>query len=75
MNHPHGPNRRIAGYACVALAFALIVLLGTGVVAPPGVDGSADSLGALFAGLAPSVLAALALFLLGLWLLKGGRRP
>jgi hypothetical protein len=68
------PNRRIAGYACVALAFALVVLLGTGVLAPPGMAANATSLGALFAGLAPSVLAALALFLLGLWLLKGARR-
>jgi hypothetical protein len=72
--HPN-PNRRLAGLACVALAFALVVLLGTGVVSPPGMPATVGSLGALLAGLAPSVLAALALFLLGLWLLKGGRRP
>lgn len=72
--HPD-PNRRLAGYACVALGFALVVLLGTGLVSPPGMPAAVDSLGALLAGLAPSVLAALALFLLGLWLLKGGRRP
>jgi hypothetical protein len=64
----------MAGYACVLFAFALIVLLGTGLVAPP-VDATATGLGALLFGLLPSVFGALALFLLGLWLLKGGRRP
>ena len=56
------------------LAFALVVLLGLGVVAPPGLPANATSLGALFAGLLPSALAALALFLLGLWLVRGARR-
>ena len=62
-------TRRLAGCACV-----LLVLLGTGLLAPPGMPANATSLGALFAGLLPSALAALALFLLGLWLVKGARR-
>ena len=66
--------RPLAGYACVLLAFALVVLLGTGLVTPPGLPANATSLGALFVGLLPSALAALALFLLGLWLVKGARR-
>ena len=72
-----GRNKRtrlLAGYACVLLSFALVVLLGTGLLAPPGMPANPTSLGALFAGLAPSALAALALFLLGLWLVKGARR-
>ena len=67
-------TRLLTGYACVLLAFALVVLLGLGVVAPPGLPENATTLGALFAGLLPSALAALALFLLGLWLVRGARR-
>lgn len=67
-------TRLLAGYACVLLAFALVVLVGTGLLVPPGMPATPTSLGALFAGLAPGALAALALFLLGLWLVKGARR-
>lgn len=67
-------TRLLAGYACVLLAFALVVLLGTGLVMPPGLPANATSMGALFAGLLPSALGALALFLLGLWLVRGARR-
>ena len=67
-------TRRLAGYACVLLAFALVVLVGTGLLTPPGVSANATSLGTLFVGLLPSALAALALFLFGLWLVKGARR-
>jgi len=74
MNEHGKRTRRLAGYACVLLAFALVVLVGTGLLAPPNMPANATSLGALFAGLLPSALAALALFLLGLWLVKGARR-
>ena len=68
--------RLIAGYLCVALAFAVIVLLGYGVIDPLGMDpaSGAGSLGALLLGLLPSVLLAAGLFGLGLWLVKRGRR-
>ena len=74
MNEHGKRTRRLAGYACVLLAFALVVLVGAGLLAPPNMPANATSLGALFAGLLPSALAALALFLLGLWLVKGARR-
>ena len=74
MNERGHRTRLLAGYACVLLAFALVVLVGTGLLAPPNMPANATSLGALFAGLLPSALAALALFLLGLWLVKGARR-
>ena len=74
MNERGKRTRLLAGHACVLLAFALVVLLGTGLLAPPGMPANPVSLGALFAGLLPSALAALALFLLGLWLVKGARR-
>lgn len=67
--------RKLAGYFCVALGFALILLLGYGVIDPIGASAAgATSLGALLIGLVPSVLLALGAFALGLWLLKGSRR-
>ena len=74
MDERHQRTRLLAGYGCVLLAFALVVLVGSGLLSPPGMPANATSLGALFAGLLPSALAALALFLLGLWLVKGARR-
>ena len=71
---PHR-TRLLAGYACVALAFALIVLLGTGLLAPPGMPAQATTLAALLVGLLPSAGAVLVLFLLGLWLVHGARKP
>lgn len=66
-------NRILSGWACIALAFVAIVLLGTGLVEPPGlrsVRSSAD----LFALFALVFVVPLALFALGLWLIKGPRR-
>ena len=73
-----GVNRaRIyVGWLCVAVAFALVVLLGLGVVDPFADAGLAgiDSLGALAAALAPVLAGPVVLFGLGLWLLRGPRR-
>jgi hypothetical protein len=66
--------RLIAGYLCVALGFALILLLGWGVIDPIGMPAGTTSMGAILLGLLPSVLMALGAFLIGLWLLKGSRR-
>lgn len=67
--------RKIAGYVCVALGFALVLLLGYGVVDPIGAPlAAADSMREVLIALMPSVLLALGLFALGLWLLKGSRR-
>ena len=65
--------RQLAGYVCVALGFALIGLLGYGVIEPIGTASGASSIGAVLLGLLPSVLLALTAFVLGLWLLKGKR--
>lgn len=69
--------RLYAGYLCVALGFALIVMLGYGVIDPIGMDmeAGAASIGALLLGLLPSVLAAAAVFAIGLYLVKGARKP
>lgn len=69
-------TRQLAGYLCIAIGFAVVVLLGYGVIEPIGATPAAPaSLSELLASLAPSVGIALAAFLLGLWLLKGTRKP
>ena len=66
--------RQIAGYLCVVLGFALILLLGWGVIDPIGISpNGATSMSAVLLGLLPSVVMALAAFVIGLWLLKGSR--
>ncbi len=69
--------RLYAGYLCVALGFALIVMLGYGVIDPVGMDMEAGvtSIGALLLGLMPSVLMAAAVFAIGLYLVKSARKP
>ncbi|KAB8196934.1 hypothetical protein FKV24_004315 [Lysobacter maris] len=71
MTAPASP-RRLAGLLCLVLGFALVVLLGLGLIGP-GSDGAPPaSLGAAFAGLVPFLLAALGAFVIGLVLLRGG---
>ena len=72
MNHP----RARIGWLCVALGFALIVMLGAGIIDPIGMHGdNATSLAGVLARLLPSVLLAALPFALGLWLIKGARKP
>ena len=68
--------RKVAGAVCVALGFALIVMLGAGIIDPIGMHhgGNATSLAGVFARLLPSVLLAVLPFALGLWLIKGARK-
>jgi len=64
--------RRSAGWFCLVLGFALILMLGYGMIDPLGMPAAdATSISALLFGLLPSVLLALAAFAIGLWLLKG----
>ena len=67
------PNRIYLGWACLGPGFALIVLLGTGMLEPPGLAG-ARSMRELLARFLPFLLAALGLFGLGLWLIKSPKR-
>ncbi len=67
--------RKLAGYACVALGFALILLLGYGVIDPiGGLPQAPASMRDVLIGLMPSVLLALGAFVIGLWLLKGSAK-
>lgn len=77
MNRPRINRQRIyAGWLCLAIAFALVVALGLGVIDPVGMSTTtgAISLSAILIGLLPSVLLAVVIFGIGLWLLKGGRK-
>lgn len=68
--------RLIAGWLCILLSFALVMLLGFGVFELPFVTptGSTSMLPTLV-GLLPSTSFVLALFAVGVWLvLKGGER-
>ena len=77
--HPRAPNRQriYAGWLCIAVAFALVVALGTGWIDPFGDAGLAgiESLAALGAVLLTVLAGPVVLFAVGLWLLKGPRRP
>lgn len=64
--------RHLAGWLCIALGFALVVLLGLGMIDPTADDAAPASLGAAFAGLLPFLLAAVGAFVIGLVLLRGG---
>ena len=66
-------SRSLVGYLCVAAAFALVVALGMGAINPLGVRGALTSVADMLLALVPSVLLALALFVVGLWLLRGKR--
>ena len=72
MTHP----RARIGWLCLALGFALIAMLGAGIIDPIGAHrgGNATSLAGLLGRLLPSVLLAALPFALGLWLIKGARK-
>ncbi len=73
MNPSPLPSRRIAGWTCVAVGFALVVLLGLGVIGPGTGDPPPASLGAALMGLVPTLALAVVAFVAGLLLLRGGR--
>ena len=74
---PQGTRRALlAAGGCVIAEDADGALLGYGVIDPIGVSATQApaSLAAMLFALLPTILGALALFVLGLWLLKGARR-
>lgn len=66
--------RRALGSLLVVAGFALIILYSLGMIELFGHAGASRDLGGALAGAAPNLLVPLALFLVGLWLAKGGRR-
>ena len=67
------PNRILAGWSCLMLAFMIIVLLATGFVDPPGLR-AARSMSDLASSLVPFLVAAAGLFGMGMWLIRGPKR-
>jgi hypothetical protein len=67
-------HRTLIGYACLILGFALVIALGTGYMEPLGMTTAPTSAAGLLRAMAPSIALAVALFLLGLWLVNGPRR-
>ena len=66
--------RRLFGTLLIVAGFALIILYSLGMIELFGYTGRSRDVGAALAGAAPNLLLPLALFLVGLWLAKGGRR-
>ena len=66
--------RLLAGYVLILAGFALILMLGYGVIEPFGSIAEADDMAGLLTAAAPSLLLPFAIFLVGLWLVKGARR-
>ncbi|GAB2503560.1 hypothetical protein [Lysobacter humi (ex Lee et al. 2017)] len=66
--------RRLLGTLLIVAGFALVIAYSLGWVELFGYTGPSRDIGAALAGAAPNLLLPLALFLLGLWLAKGGRR-
>ena len=73
---PVNRQRIYAGWLCIAMAFALVVALGVGWLDPIGAGAAGiNSFVTLLAALLPILAGPIILFVLGLWLLKGPRRP
>lgn len=73
MSHDINPRRILLGWACIALAFTAVVLFGTGLVDPPGL-GTVRASSDLATVFAIALGVPLALFVAGLWLIRGPRR-
>lgn len=68
------PMRLIAGWLCIAIGFALVVLLGLGVFDPIGASAAqATSLAPVLIALLPSVSFGIAIFAVGVWLIATGK--
>ena len=69
------PIRLMAGWCCVAIGFALVVVLGLGVLDPAGTSAaSATSLAPVLVALLPSVSFGIAIFAVGVWLITTGKK-
>ncbi|WP_156087530.1 hypothetical protein [Lysobacter sp. Root667] len=66
--------RMLVGWCCVALSFALVILIGLGVFDPIGSVAGRGSLTPVLVGLLPSVSFGIAMFALGVWLISTSRK-
>ncbi len=61
--------RLLAGWLCVAIGFALVVLLGLGAFDPINLAAEATSLTPVLVAMLPSVSFGIAIFAVGVWLI------
>lgn len=68
------PVRLLAGWLCMAIGFAVVVLLGLGVFDPTTPSGTnAPSLAPALVAMLPSVSFGIAIFAVGVWLISTGK--
>lgn len=65
--------RLLAGWLCIVLGFAVMILISFGVLDPSPSPG-ATSLVPVLVGMLPSVSFGIALFAVGVWLISTGKR-
>ena len=66
--------RLFAGWLCIVLGFAVMILMSFGVFDPVQTPGSATSMTPLLIGMLPSVSFGIALFAIGVWLISTAKR-
>lgn len=66
--------RVLAGWLCIVLGFAVMILMSFGIFDPATAPGSSDSLVPVLVGMLPSVSFGIAIFAIGLWLISTGKR-
>lgn len=66
--------RLLAGWLCVVLGFAVMILISFGFFDPAQSPNSGDSLMPIVIGMLPSVSFGIAIFAIGVWLISTGKR-
>ncbi|HZX75731.1 hypothetical protein [Lysobacter sp.] len=66
--------RLFAGWLCIVLGFAVMILMSFGLFDPVHTPGSATSMTPLLIGMLPSVSFGIALFAIGVWLISTAKR-
>lgn len=66
--------RLLAGWLCIVLAFAVMILISFGVLDPLAPAGTTTSIVPVLVGMLPSVSFGIALFAIGVWLISTRKR-
>jgi len=66
--------RLLAGWLCIVLGFAVMILISFGVFDPIGPAETSSSIIPVLVGMLPSVSFGIALFAIGVWLISSRKR-
>ncbi|GAA5069360.1 hypothetical protein [Lysobacter panacisoli] len=66
--------RLLAGWLCIVLGFAVMILISFGAFDPAATPGTTTTLLPVLVSMLPSVSLGIAIFALGVWLISTGRR-